>query len=154
MTTGITAKKLLSYGGIIIFVVIIVGYGIWRSRDLLFGINISVAGISDGMTTTESIVSFGGVANHASEITVDGRIVPLAQDGTWTDTISLLAGYNVVTIAAKDKFGRTISNEYRIYYSAPPKAPVAPVITIPAPETNSPTTTPNSTSQPDTPAVQ
>ena len=133
MTRGITAKKIVRYGGIVILFIVIIGYGIWRSRDVLFGITLSVTGISDGMTTTDGTLDFSGVAHHANMISVNGRIVPTAENGTWTDTIVLLPGYNVVRIVATDKFGRTKTGEYRLYYKAP---------ATPAPQTT-PETPPN-----------
>ncbi len=119
MTRGLTAKKLLSLGSIILLFVLIALYGIWRSRDLLFGIGLSTSGITDGMTTASPILEFSGRAKHASEVTVDREIVPLSQDGTWHDSLALMAGYNVVAITATDKFHRTIRKEYRVYYKTP-----------------------------------
>jgi hypothetical protein len=113
----ITAKKVVSYGSVILLIAIIIGYGIWRSRDLLFGIKLTATGISDGMTTTESLLDFSGTAHHANGITVNGETVPLSGDGEWHDTIALLDGYNVVTVTATDRFGRTISKTYRVYYN-------------------------------------
>jgi len=119
MTREITAKKILTYIGMFFLFVIIVGYGIWRSRDLLFGIRISVSGISDGMASQDSILTFSGMAKHATAITIDGGTVPLSDSGAWQDTLALSPGYNVVTITASDKFGRTIKNQYRVFYKMP-----------------------------------
>ncbi len=116
MTRGITAKKIVSWGGAILLFCIIGGYGIWRSRDLLFGIRLSTTGISDGMTVTDPILTFSGVAHHASSIMVDGSIVPLSQDGSWHETLALMPGYNVVSIALADKFKRTTTRDYRVYF--------------------------------------
>jgi len=151
MTSGITGKNLVRYGSIIFFFIVIVGYGIWISRDLLFGIRLVVSGISDGMSTTEPIVEFSGRAEHARGITVDGRIVSLTEDGTWKDTIALLPGDNYVTISAEDKFGRTTSDEYRVYYNAPP--PPAKTEPVPAPSPTTPETTPATISPTVTPPV-
>ncbi len=116
MTRGLTAKKIVSWGSFILFFGLILGYGIWRSRDLLFGITISTVGITDGMTSTNPVLDFSGTATHANGILVDGETVPLSQDGTWHDSLALMDGYNVVTIAATDKFGRTTARQYRVYY--------------------------------------
>jgi hypothetical protein len=116
MTRQLTAKKLLRYGSIILLVLVIGGYGIWSSRDLIFGIKLSVVGITDGMTVATPVIEFSGTAVHADTITIDGRIVPLSQKGDWNDSIALLSGHNTVTISATDKFQRTISKHYQIYY--------------------------------------
>ncbi len=93
------------------------GYGIWRSRDLLFGIRLNVAGITDGMTTTSEVLNLSGAARHANGLLINGRLVPLAEDGTWQDSIVLLPGYNIITISAMDKFQRTTNHEYRVTYN-------------------------------------
>ena len=137
MTNEITAKKILRNLGIIALFVIIIGYGVWKSRDVLFGIDFTVTGITDGMRTTEPLLSFSGVASRANTVTVDGRTVPGAQDGTWKDTVALLPGYNVITITTTDKFGKTKAYIYRLYYDEPtplpvPEATPAPVSPTPA----------------------
>ena len=139
----LTAKKIVSYFSILLLLIAIVGYGIWRSRDILFGITLSVTGITDGMNTTEPILKFGGLARHVKSISVDGRIVPASENGDWTDTISLLPGYNIITIVATDKFNRIKSDEYRVYYtspkvSSPSTSPIAPPVS-PIPPISQPT---------------
>ncbi len=119
MTRGITAKRLVRWISIILLIALIGGYGIWRSRDLLFGIRLSVTGITDGMTATSEVLNLSGTAKHANSLSLDGRTVPLTESGTWQDTILLLPGSNVITIAATDKFQRTIFKEYNVVYIAP-----------------------------------
>lgn len=116
MANEITAKKVLSAGIIILLSVLILAYALFRSRDLLFGIRLTTAGITDGMTATVPILDFSGVARHANGITVDGKTVALSEDGSWHDSLALLDGYNIVTVSATDKFGRTTTRSYRVYY--------------------------------------
>ncbi len=116
MTRGFTAKKILRWLGIVLLFVVIVGYAVFRSRDLLFGIQFTVNGLTDGMTVDSSILELKGDARHANEIRVDNQPIPLSEAGSWHDSLILMEGYNVVTIRATDKFGRTITHEYRVYY--------------------------------------
>jgi hypothetical protein len=111
-----TLKKMLSLGGGIAIALIVFGYGIWISRDLLFGITNKISGISDGMTTKNGILEFSGVAKHANNLTIDGRTVPLSDDGTWTNTLALLPGYNTIQIQVTDRFKRIKTKEYKVYY--------------------------------------
>lgn len=99
--------------------VLIAGYGVWISRDLLFGITSRVNGVTDGMATTEPLLSLSGRARHAGKVTLNGRTVAIDQNGSWADIIALLPGYNIITIAATDKFGRTTTASYRVYYTGP-----------------------------------
>lgn len=117
MRRELTAKKAVRTGSVILLVVVIIGYGIWISRDLLFGITMRVSGIEDGTSVTAPILELSGVARHANAVTLDGRPVAMNEHGDWADAIALLPGYNVVTVAATDKFGRTIAHSYRVYYA-------------------------------------
>ena len=119
MTRGITAKKLVSWGSIVLLFVVIGGYGILRSRDLLFGIRMSTTGISDGMTATTDTLEFSGIAKHARGIKVNGQTISISEDGAWHDSLALLSGYNIVTVTATDRFGRTTVKGYRVYYPTP-----------------------------------
>lgn len=151
-------KKILRMSGISIFFLFVTLYGVWRSSDLLFGINLSVKGIKNDQSFTDPILTLSGTARHATEINIDGRLVPVDQDGTWTDTIALLPGHNVVTVLAQDKFKKIITKRYSVYYVAPiANTPILPdEQTNPPNETNSSETplTTDSSVPPDTPATQ
>ena len=116
MTRGFTAKKILRLGSIILLCVIIVGYAVFRSRDLLFGIRLTVTGVTDGATVTDPVLELAGGARHANEIRIDNQVIPLSEAGSWHDSLILAEGYNVVSIRVTDKFGRVITHEYRVYY--------------------------------------
>jgi hypothetical protein len=126
MTQILTAKNIVRYGSGILLFLIIGGYSIWQGRDILFGIRLIVHEISDGQSFTESILPLSGKATHAINITINGRTVPTAEDGSWQDMIALEPGYNTLTITATDKFKKTITKEFRLYYKAPP--PPDPII--------------------------
>lgn len=109
-------KKTLRVGGAITSIVLILGYGVWIGRDILFGISFSVDGIRDGMSTNEGILTYSGNARHANLLVVNGHTVSLAEDGTWEDTLALLPGENTIQIEVTDRFKRTSEKIYRIYY--------------------------------------
>ncbi len=123
MAEGITAKRLLRTGGPMLLALLIAAYGIWQGRDLLFGIRLRVEGISDGMRAASPVLALSGVARHGSGMTVNGRFVPVAESGAWSDTIALLPGTNVITLAAADKFKRQRTRAYTVFYSS--EAPIS-----------------------------
>ena len=134
-----SAKKILTFVISILFFAVVVGYGIWISRYVIFGIKLTVNGITSGQSVTDSVVNLTGTASHAASVTVDGQIVSLSETGTWRDTLALLPGYNVVTIVANDTFGKSATKQLVLYYNTPP--PVLPVAvpnttsTSPSPQT-------------------
>ncbi len=117
-------KKELRQWALVVFFILALGYGIWQARDLLFGIRLSVSGIRDGSSVTENTLTLSGVAHHAVFAEIDGNIVSVAQDGSWQKTIALLPGLNTVRVRAGDKFGKTVSKEFTIFYKAPEPEPL------------------------------
>jgi len=149
MTRGLSAKRLLNYGSIILLVVIVLGYGIWRSRDILFGLRLSVSGIENGLSVTEPLKEVSGHSKHAVLLEINGRIVPISADGDFTDTLAFLAGSNIVTIRASDKFGDSVQKQYQVFYNAP----VTPVVPEPVIEEVTPDTEPADETVPETPSL-
>ncbi len=109
-------KKIVSLAGILAIITLVLGYGVWISRDILFGIHFSVSGLHDGLSTSEPLLTVSGNAYHASMLVIDGRTVPLSDTGSWQDTLALLPGYNTIQISVTDRFKRTTTKEYRVYY--------------------------------------
>jgi hypothetical protein len=120
MTDTNTGKKLLKFASLTILFLIIIFYGIWKGRDLIFGIHLTINGIQNNETVTHPVLELSGNAYHAVSITINGRIVSIEEDGAWHDIIALLNGYNVINISAKDKFGRIITKEFTVNYKEPP----------------------------------
>jgi hypothetical protein len=145
MSHSPSIKKIVRILGGILFFILIVGYGIWRGRDVLFGIRLSVVGITSGQSVTEPVFDLKGVAVHAKNVTVDGQGAILSEDGSWKETLALLPGYNTISIVAVDKFGKSVSKEIVLYYKAPPSPivpdPTANSVTLPKTSPQPPTTT-------------
>jgi hypothetical protein len=117
-------KSALQYGGLTLLAIVVVGYGMARASDLLFGIDLHVAPVANGQTVTEPLVDIAGSAKRAVGVSINGHTVPLSQDGTWKDTIVLLPGYNPIHVTAADKFGRETISQLSLFYKAPEKASV------------------------------
>lgn len=143
MTRDLPAKKLLRLLGLGFLFLVIIVYGIWKGRDLIFGINLKISGITNNETTTNANINLVGNAYHAVDINVDGRVVPIEQDGSWHDEIALLKGYNIISISAKDRFGRIITKTFSVTYKPPQDNSIQ---IIPTPTTSATNTVKTTTS--------
>ncbi len=128
MTKGMTAKKMVRIVGIVMLFVVVVGYGIWGGKDLLFGIHFKSLNITDGMRAETSPIEIIGIAPRAKNITIDGGPISVGEDGSFHDTRALLPGYNSITISASDKFGQTITKNFQVYYPPPPEKSTPAII--------------------------
>ena len=110
------AKKIIKIVSISVLFLFIIIYAFFRSKDLLFGVQIKNVNIVDGSKATNNIMNITGVAKNATILTLNGREISVDQQGNFNETISLLSGYNVIDIKAQDKFGHSDEKNYKLMY--------------------------------------
>ncbi|OGI63380.1 hypothetical protein A2914_00045 [Candidatus Nomurabacteria bacterium RIFCSPLOWO2_01_FULL_41_21] len=115
MTTSNT-KKFLKITAFSVFFIFIIVYGFFRSRDLIFGVKIRDVNIMDGTKITESVNTITGNVKNAVNLILNGREISIDKEGNFKETIALLPGYNIVSIEAKDKFGKSDEKNYQLIY--------------------------------------
>jgi hypothetical protein len=63
-----------------------------------------------------------GVADKATRITLNGREIFIDKDGNFSESISMLPGFSIVTLNAKDKFGKTAEKKFEVVLAENAKA--------------------------------
>jgi hypothetical protein len=109
-------KKIVKVSSLSIFFIFIIIYAFFISKDLIFGVKIRNVNIQDGTTISENVIKITGNAKNAVKLTLNGREISIDQDGNFNETISLLLGYNIVTIKAEDKFGYIDEENYKLMH--------------------------------------
>ena len=107
-------KKIFKIGAICVFFLSIIIYAIFGSHNLITGVKIEKVNIADGAKIENSVIEITGNAKNATNLTLNGREITINQAGDFNETIALLAGYNVVNIKAKDKFGYSDEKNYKL----------------------------------------
>jgi hypothetical protein len=79
-----------------------IGYNV---KDIVIGAPLSVRMVKDGATVADPYLPITGNARHAQQVHINGRQVPIDQEGNFSDGVILSPGYNIVTITQKDRFG-------------------------------------------------
>ncbi len=110
-------KKILKIGSLSIFLLVIVVYAFFVSRNLIYGVKIKNVNIVNGSTVPDSILNITGNAKNATMLTLDGREISIDQNGNFKETIALASGYNIINITANDKFGDVDEKNYQLIYS-------------------------------------
>ena len=105
--------------GLIVFFILIFVFAFFRSKDLIFGVqitNVSLNGspIQSGTTIPSAGIKLTGNAKNAIKLILDGREISIDQQGNWSETIALLPGYNIINIKAQDKFGNIDEKNYQL----------------------------------------
>lgn len=109
-----TIKQKIKMGGVVLLCIIILGYAYFRTKDLIFGVQLKVSGITEYESRTNPLVTLSGNAQRAVELTIDGRKIFITEDGTFNEKLLLLPGLNIITVQATDKFGKSKENIYHV----------------------------------------
>ena len=103
-------------GGTIIVAAVV--YGVFQARELFAGVSLSLSGIKDGMSYTEEVLDISGTAPHATILSINGREIFINKTGAFAEKILLPDGYNIITVAALDKFGNQKEKVYHVYHES------------------------------------
>lgn len=128
-TSSIPLIKIL---GITLFALSAIGYAVYQTEDFIRGPVVDFIVPADGETVQEPILSISGTAHKVSFISLNGRPIFTDIDGKWTERVVLHAGYNILTVVARDRFGRETATVKRVVLAeapAPPPLPFPPAST-------------------------
>jgi hypothetical protein len=110
------AKKIVKIAGLTVFFILIIGYALFVSKDIILGVKIKNVNLTDDAVVTESVLKITGTAKNAINLTLDGREISVDQQGNFDETVALLLGYNIINIRAQDKFGYVDEKNYKIIF--------------------------------------
>jgi len=109
-------KKILKIASLSAFLLFIIIYAFFRTKDLIFGVKIEDVNIIDGTKITDNIIKITGNAKNAVNLTLNDRVISVDQKGNFDETIALLSGYNIISIKAQDEFGNSDEKNYKLIY--------------------------------------
>ena len=90
-------------------------YGCVEAWPLVYGPSLSIASPRDGAPFPGGIVAVRGVAARAAAFTLNGAPVLRDQDGSFSSTLTFPRGGSILTFAAVDRFGRTVTATRTIF---------------------------------------
>ena len=111
---GQSGKTIIKIAVIILITTGVIGYSFFQARNLINGPQISLITPKTGSTISNPLVAIKGSAANISFITLNDRQIFVDKDGNFNEELLLSPGYNVWTIAAKDKFGRIVSKKIEL----------------------------------------
>ncbi len=95
-------------------------YSALKMRDIIWGVDVVVRGVTDGETVTNQKITLEGNARNIEILTINDRIIGVGENGEFRDSLLLSPGYNIVSIKGDDKFGKHIRHEYHVVYKQDP----------------------------------
>ena len=110
-----TLKKSL----ITLTVLFVVGYGVFNSRFIIQGPEISIEQIdkdSNTIVTQDKTLFLKGKVLHSSFISINGRPIFIDEAGQFNEKLLLSSGVSIIDIYAKDKFGKEVRKKIDVLY--------------------------------------
>jgi hypothetical protein len=92
----------------------VVGYGVFEAHKLVEGPIITIDYPDNGSATSSTEVIISGTAENISFLTIDGVQAYTDEAGHFYEDLTPAPGYTILTVAAKDRFGRSVSKEIAI----------------------------------------
>src|SRR5690349_1597887 len=111
-----------------IFFTIIILYGLYEAQGLLFGPKIKVA--TERSVVHDAYIKIEGKAQRITALSMNGKQIPVTEQGDFSEPFLLASGDNQVVLEAKDTYGRVTSRTVEIVY-IPDTAPAVISTTTP-----------------------
>lgn len=89
-------------------------YFFYQSKDFIFGPKIVIFDPPNNFISKSSHVIVQGQAEKISSLYLDGRQIFTHEDGGFKEDLLLASGYNIIEVAANDKFGRKIIKQIAV----------------------------------------
>ncbi len=112
MLTRQDTKKIVKIIVFVLISLIVIGYAFFASHDFILGPIITISEPINGSTFTSPGIVIKGVVKRIQDISLNDRSLIIDHEGNFSENVLLSPGYNVFTLIALDKFGR--SKEYRL----------------------------------------
>lgn len=100
----------------LLFLLLILGYSFYQSRNLLMGPVITVNEPENGSTSEEQLIKISGAAKNIKKITLDDRPIFIDEAGNFSEKLLLSEGYNIIKISAWDKFNKKTEKTIELVY--------------------------------------
>lgn len=106
--TTISLRTVVHCLGILVIVLLLLGYVKFQARNILTG-PVIILNDTHTVAQSEPMVTLTGTAQNIVRLTLNGKEIYTNKDGGFSEELVLERGYTIVTLAAQDRFGRTTS---------------------------------------------
>lgn len=91
-------------------------FGYLKTKNVFEGPFITIETPRNGEIATSSLITIKGIARNVAFLSLNDRQIYLNQNGILEEKLLLAEGYNILTLKARDKFGKTTENRLELVY--------------------------------------
>jgi hypothetical protein len=102
------------YGLLIILFALLIVYSLYQARFLILGPQIWIDNPQDGQTVEDPLVIMEGRAENIAWISLNDRQIFTDEKGAWSEKLLVSPGLSIMTVKARDRFGRETEKSVRI----------------------------------------
>lgn len=89
-------------------------YCLYQARFLILGPQVSVQTPKDGVVVDSALIDVNGKAKNAAWLSLNGRQIFTDEEGLWSERLIVSTGLSIISVAARDRFGREVEKQIRI----------------------------------------
>lgn len=105
---------------IVALLVLLAVYSLYQARFLIFGPQVWITSPTNGQTIEDSLVIIEGRAKNVAWISLNDHQIFTDENGKWSEELIVSDGISIMTIKARDRFGRETEESVQVVL------PVAP----------------------------
>ena len=115
MNTLLTGRDILQRLVVVVLLGAGIAYGLYQTRELRLGPQITIDTPSDRISTTDKIVKVRGNAHNISFITLNDRQIFVDAEGVFDEEILMYPGYNIISVKVQDRFKRIREKRMEVF---------------------------------------
>ena len=100
-------RKLLLRAVVVIGILIVLGYGVFAFKGIIWGPRIILIAPQSGFATTSPLIIVSGRAIRTKNFFLNGATTTLDLAGDFSEPLLLSPGYNIMTLEGFGKYGRS-----------------------------------------------
>ncbi|OGG57885.1 hypothetical protein A2853_03050 [Candidatus Kaiserbacteria bacterium RIFCSPHIGHO2_01_FULL_55_17] len=99
---------------LVVFFVLVIGYAYFEIRGLLWGPVIEIE--TSLVEVSEPFVTVEGYARRIATLSMNGKIIPVTEEGAFSEGYVLAPGYNRIVLEARDRYGNTTERSIEMMF--------------------------------------
>ncbi len=107
----------LKNSGVVILFILLGLYALFQARFIILGPSIYIDSHKDGSLVTENVIILSGRAKNIAYISLNDRPIFIDSKGNWNEKYVVPSGLSVITLRAKDRFGRETEKKLSLVYN-------------------------------------
>ena len=100
---------------LVTFFVLLVGYTFYEIRGLMWGPVIEIE--NRVLEVSDRFIAIEGFARRIATLSMNGKIIPVTEEGAFSEGYVLTPGYNRVVLEARDRYGNSTERSIELVFT-------------------------------------